>query len=108
MRLNLLKFLFSLSIILTACDNNQENAHMDPHIAHGLLVEEMKNSNNVLEKEDIVVTKIYVEEKTGSLVIGLLELNSETEKKFKKILLEKILHQEVKLKLIEAGRAQAH
>jgi uncharacterized protein YcfL len=103
---NLLKLLFSLSLILTACNNNQENLQMDPHIAHEVLVEDMKNSNT-LEQEDIIITKIYVEEKTDSLVIGLLELNSETEKKLKKILLEEILHQEVNLKLIEAGRAKA-
>lgn len=96
-----------LSLILAACNEPKEIKPIDTQNAFNKLNEEIRPSNNRFEQNGIIITLVGFDENTDTLVVGLLELNKETEKIFKKIFFEEISKKNVKLKLVQSDRAVA-
>lgn len=94
-----------LLLLLTACNDKieAEKEYMDAEPAASLLREYLEDHYDDLEKEGIIVTEFGPDELNNALQVDLLKLNKKIEKKFKKVLFEDVLHQEVRLRLEQGG-----
>lgn len=85
-----------------------EKEYMDAETAAKLLSNYTENHRDKLEMEGIIIKVHGPDEINNVLVVGLLEVDKKIEKKFKKILFEEILHQEVRLRLEQVEEAILH
>ncbi|AXI00557.1 hypothetical protein DV702_12995 [Sporosarcina sp. PTS2304] len=102
-----LLFVCLLVLVLTACnektETETEKEYMDAVTAAKLLSEYNKSNRNELKMEGIIITMLGPDEINNVLEVDLLKVNKKIEKKFKKILFEDVLHQEVRLRLEQGG-----
>ncbi|MBP2243199.1 hypothetical protein J2Z40_003787 [Cytobacillus eiseniae] len=110
-KIKLLATLIIINLILTVgCskEEREDKSTIDVKIAHDKLYEEVRKKENLFKQNDIEISSIWADEETNTLHVGLLELNNKTEKKFKNILFEKVLHGSVKLNLFEEEPIELH
>lgn len=69
-----------------------EEEVMDSNLAYEIFLEELRKNNNVFEQEGIIITSADVIEDTKVLEVGLLEVTPHIEKKFRKLLKNKLFH----------------
>jgi len=107
MKNNKIKFMVALIIInlifTVGCskEERENKTTIDVNTVHDKLYEEIVKKENLFKQNGIELSSIWADEESKTLHVGLLKLNKKTEKKFKTILFDKVLHGSVKLHLLK-------
>ncbi|WP_066299188.1 hypothetical protein [Bacillus sp. FJAT-29937] len=110
-KIKLITVSFILTLIFTVGCSKEEREDLitiDVKTAHDKLYEEVGEKDNLFEQNGIEISSMWADEETKTLHVGLLKLNKKTEKKFKTILFDEILHGSVKLNLFEEEPIELH